>query len=390
MQINICLTADSNYIKYMAATMASILINSDKEDHITFYLIVENITYDDKNKIMKLKKIKECEIILYENIDLSVYNIFFQKTNNKIYWSPACFYRLEIPSLLKNIDKILYLDCDIIVRKNIKELYTIDISDIYLAAVTHPINIDNFKTRIGLKIEDKYFCSGMLLINNKLFIEDNIKDKCISSLRQAKVIYAPDQDALVLATNNKVKIIDEKYSYFAYRGYHKTPEDINNLNIIHYASAKKPWLEDIDGCYYPEEFWKYFCLTPWFQENPAEYINIMINQKINLLIKENTNFNNITINNNKEITKTKKDIDNLKIEIINSNNNFNNLVNKLVWLIPIKSVRNKIRNDILRPDQTRPDQTRPDQTLICKEYIYINNIIIKNKLQPMLHYKDAA
>ena len=65
------------------------------------------------------------------------------------------------------------------------------------------------------------------------------------------------------------------------------------------------------------------------------------------------------------------------------------------YLLSLKTKRLNIFDYIktlTRPDQTRPDQTRPDQTrpLICKEYIYINNIIIKNKLQPMLHYKNAA
>ena len=350
MRIDICLTCDENYVEYMGATIVSILKNSG-DNYIYFHLIIDSISEDDKNKLISLKKIKNCEIIFYNNIDLSRYKRLFEKTADKLYWSPACYYRLEIPNLIKDVDKILYLDCDIIVRKDISELFNIDISEFYLAAVTHPVNIDHFKTRIGLNINDKYFCSGMLLINNKLFIDDNLKERCIDFLENANEIYSPDQDALVIATKNRVKIIDEKYSYFAYRGYHANADNVDNINLIHYASAKKPWLEDIDGCYYVEDYWKYFCLTPWFQEDPGKYIEIMINQKINLLknklnkleVKDNKRYSEnwikfFGIYNNKEYIFIYIFFIKFSIKINEKN------INKIAWWIPIRKWRDKFRN----------------------------------------------
>ena len=357
MRIDICLTCDENYIPYMGASMVSILKNSGDND-IYFHLIIDNISEDNKNKLISLKKIKKCEIIFYHNLDLNRYKILFEKTNNKLYWSPACYYRLEIPNLIKDVDKILYLDCDIIVRKDISELFNIDISEFYLAAVTHPVNIDHFKTRIGLTINDKYFCAGMLLINNKLFIEDNIRDKCIEFLEKSNIIFAQDQDALVIATKNRVKIIDEKYSYFAYRGYHENADSIDNINLIHYASAKKPWLEYIEGCYYVEYFWKYFCLTPWFQEDPGKYIEIMINQKINLLKDELNNFEVKNVKNNERYSENwikffgiynNKEYIFIYIFFIKFSIKINEKnINKLAWWIPIRKWRDWFRSKFLK------------------------------------------
>ncbi|ELV06087.1 radical SAM protein [Brachyspira hampsonii 30599] len=87
----------------------------------------------------------------------------------------------------------------------------------------------------------------------------------------------------------------------------------------------------------------------------------------------------------------------LENKIKDNNKNLNiihNVVNTLAWWIPVKkwrdNFRNKFNTDQTRPDQTRPDQTRPE--IICKRniYVFFNNIIIINKLQPMLQYYIAA
>ena len=123
--------------------------------------------------------------------------------------------------------------------------------------------------------------------------------------------------------------------------------------MIHYASAKKPWLEDIDGCYYVEEFWKYFFLTPWFQENPSKYIDIMISQKINLLRIElsNQKLNNLVygiytenwikffgIYNNSDYIFIYIYFIKFTIKINEKN------INKIAWWIPVRKWRDNFRN----------------------------------------------
>ena len=66
------------------------------------------------------------------------------------------------------------------------------------------------------------------------------------------------------------------------------------------------------------------------------------------------------------------------------------IINKIAWWIPIKKWRDNFRDKFKRSDQIRSDQIRSDQIEICEEYIYINNNIIINKLQPMLQYNKAA
>ena len=383
MKMNICTSCDNNFIEYLYTFTLSLIKNIGDNKIINLYILDGNI--EEKNKLIIEKIVHNTKHkIIFIKPNIQKYNNWFDKIIiNKEYFSPAVFYRLEIPSLIPNVDKVLYLDCDIIVNKDISDLYNINIDNYYICAIEEEGRAA--KTRKKIFNLDHYFNSGVMLINNKMWINNSVKEdfETFFNLNYNKIMTV-DQDIINCVFKDKIKSLDKKFNYFP---FNETENDIpsENLYIIHYSSyLAKPLNENIEINWYLEEFWKYFCLTPWFQENPAEYINIMINQKINIALEKRNYDLSLNQLNDKNIKNSNK------LELLEKQ--IQNIINKLVWFIPIKSIRNKIRNDILRPDQTRPDQTRPDQTrpLICKEYIYINNITIKNKLQPMLHYKDAA
>ena len=61
-RFNICLSCDNNYVKYAGVVIASILLNSEKDESFVFYILEQNISEDNKKKLLELKKIKDCEI----------------------------------------------------------------------------------------------------------------------------------------------------------------------------------------------------------------------------------------------------------------------------------------------------------------------------------------
>ena len=65
MRMDICLSADDNYAKYMGTTIVSILSNSKEDEEIYFHLLDGGITEENKNKLLSLKNIKNCDIIFY-------------------------------------------------------------------------------------------------------------------------------------------------------------------------------------------------------------------------------------------------------------------------------------------------------------------------------------
>ena len=134
-KINICLSSDDNFAPYLLTTIISILKNANEEDEIYFYIIDNGISQINKEKLLKLKAIKEFNISFASlNIeDIKKYTNWINMNKNSPY-SVSTYSILSIPNLFPDIDKILYLDCDLIVTKSLKELFDYDI-DNYLAIV---------------------------------------------------------------------------------------------------------------------------------------------------------------------------------------------------------------------------------------------------------------
>ena len=117
--MNIFLTIDDNYTKYLAVTIASILYNLDKDDTVNFFILDGGISEYNKKRINNLKKIKDFNIE-YIVIDRSKFDKIVSSSQAHI--SNETNYRFIISSLKPELDKCLFLDADLIIDGNIKEL----------------------------------------------------------------------------------------------------------------------------------------------------------------------------------------------------------------------------------------------------------------------------
>ena len=149
-EMNICLASDNNYAPYMGTAIASILKNCLEDEKIIFHLIDGGITKENKEKILSLKNIKDCEINFYTP-DIEMYDEWFEKTSCKAHFSAAMFYRLSIANIIpKHIDKILYLDSDLIVTASLKKLFLMDMENYYAIVVKHSTNEKNKWSNDGI------------------------------------------------------------------------------------------------------------------------------------------------------------------------------------------------------------------------------------------------
>lgn len=194
------------------------------------------------------------------SVQVRIYNV----NNNQefgiegLHVSPAAIIKFDIAEIFKDKDKILYLDSDILVRKDLEELYSIDIDDCYAGVVKDykPLTY-NPSQLVKLNLtHEAYFNSGVMLLNLKKLREDNIRNK-LYTYRAHGINYFMDQDALNVVFEEKVKYIDLKYnvisstigalnkdklsSYYAL-GNIKSKNDIyNDAVIIHLTTKYKPW-----------------------------------------------------------------------------------------------------------------------------------------------------
>ena len=160
--IYIVYTTDRNYIPYTKTAVKSAAVNKKPSSRYRISILCVDLTPEERESFKTL----ETKNVSIKTIPLSIESVQNIAHNpvRKIHISKADLFKFYMAEIFPHIDKILYLDSDTIVRKDLSELFNTDIKDYYLAAAKRP--------------GDEYNC-GVLLYNLKKWREDNIKDKLI-------------------------------------------------------------------------------------------------------------------------------------------------------------------------------------------------------------------
>ena len=261
-EIPIFFSTDDNYIPYLDVTINSLIDNASKD--YNYKIIVLNTGLDSKN-IEKVKN-NECQGFTIDFVDISkqIENIK-SHFKNIYHFSIVTYYRIFIASLFPQYDKILYLDCDLVVLDDVSKLYNTDIKENILGAVCdqYVSNTKEFRLyaekAIGVN-PDTYFNAGVLLINLEQFRENKIKEKFIDLITKYDFdLLDPDQAYLNYLCYGKTFILPNCWN--------KSPTTITcaeDKSIVHYNLYKKPWQSEdvIDG----ELFWKYAKRSNFYKE----------------------------------------------------------------------------------------------------------------------------
>jgi|GEM_PF-1554217 len=246
-KINICFSSDNNYAPHVAVAILSILETSPN-GKFSFYILDGGITEEYKEKILKLKNIKDFEIQFIKMDNENFKNCPI--TNYVNYITISTYYRFMIPSLLSDLDKVIYLDCDIIAVDDITELWNQDISTCCMAAVPDTSN-DWHRDRLNLS-RNYYYCNaGVLLINNKRCKEHNVETRLFEYAKNPdRKITFQDQDVLNIVLKDELKYLHIKWDVMhnALCGddpypYHpkQHSEALETPYLIHFTNTRKPW-----------------------------------------------------------------------------------------------------------------------------------------------------
>lgn len=263
-KIPIFFAVDDEYIPFLAVALQSLIENSKKENYYLIKILYTNITEENQNKIKKY----EAENINIEFVFLSYY---INKVKNKLYtrdyYSKTTYFRLFIPDLYPQFDKVLYLDSDIVILSDVADLYNEDMESNLLAAAPDDVvqTIEVFREYaekvVGVATYKNYFNAGILLMNLDELRKFKFQEKFLYLLETVKFSVAQDQDYLNRLCKGRVKLLENTWDRMPIGG------DIINrdeLHIIHYNLAFKPWhFEDI---LYKEYFWKYAQKTEYFDK----------------------------------------------------------------------------------------------------------------------------
>ena len=244
--IPIVMMTDDNYIIPTAVALESLYDNKKNDTEYKIYILGDNLQQSSVNFFEKLTKYNfSVEVLIVEN----PYKDFFNKNPNM---SCTTFLKFDIPFLLPNYEKILYLDGDTIILKDLSDLFAIDLENNYLGMV---LDYHQLATKQNKKLGiDKYYNAGVMLFNAKKFRDENIHDILGKTYeKNSKIFTYHDQDTFNVVLNGNIKELNLKYNWMVsnlyFRNskirntYHLSQKEYPNgeIAIVHLTTRLKPW-----------------------------------------------------------------------------------------------------------------------------------------------------
>lgn len=255
---------NNDFCKYFAAALRSLVTCSNPDKFYDIIVFCSDISKQNKYLLSCILKenfnIRFFDVKSYLGSYLGEYNLCGFKC-----WSVDMYYRLLIPIIMREYEKVLYLDSDVIVKNDVSFLFDKDFEDCEILAsrdvfslladissfsemkdyILNTLKIDNYKD---------YFNSGVILFNISKIDKENYLERLKVAFALEKTYY-PDQDILNFIFKKRVKFIplnwnmqyhiplyyDKYFDKFNENEFDNYNKAFENPLIIHYTSPQKPW-----------------------------------------------------------------------------------------------------------------------------------------------------
>ena len=277
--INILCSTDDNYVPYTGIMLTSLFENNPDESFHVF-LLTRGIREDSSQKLESVCKKYHSSISII-TVNLSMFADCPIRPGDHV--TLETYFRLLAPRLLPDkIDRILYLDVDMVINGSIRALWEWDIEGFALGAIIDETFCDHeIYTRLRLDTQSPYFNAGVLLLNLKYWREKEVSTRCMQCIQDnPDILLFHDQDTLNRVLPNEKVLLPITYNfqtgYMLSWVYPNYPADFqaqiqetakNQPIIIHFSGPMKPWFVSSDHpyryyfrSYRKISFWKDFPL----------------------------------------------------------------------------------------------------------------------------------
>lgn len=258
--LHVALASDQNYAEFVAVVIVSLFDTNEWQDFTTIHLLSNGI---DDATLGKLS-----QHVSEGKGELKVYDVRTLKEDLGIDVPPTiaitAYARLFLPNLLsKEVERVLYLDCDVVVSGSIKEFYSIDFKNHWVAGVLDTLNSSTPKTAVGMAPNDEYLNSGVMLMNLDAWRDNNVTQLCLDFLLEhGGNVTHHDQGIINGVCNHHKLVVHPRFnvttSFFShpYRllKKHNTPfyssdevsDATSSPSIIHFTEGflNRPWVEN--------------------------------------------------------------------------------------------------------------------------------------------------
>lgn len=268
---------DNNYARCCASSIASFCFNNPTKN-FNFHIMTNDLSTTNKKQFEQLAQLYSVNIYIYEiNIDT------LAKLPTQTHLPIATYFRFILPLILDNVDKLFYIDADIICLQNADDLFNINLNNNIIGAVPDLPWMNKKRNKTLILQNHIYFNAGMLIINIDKWNNFNTFAKVLQAIQNEpqKFRYL-DQDALNLILTKHIQYLDTKFNCI----------DINNIDkkniiLLHFAAHPKPWniafpISKICNEFNKNLYQYYENKTPWKNlplELPKNYKEIKIYAK---------------------------------------------------------------------------------------------------------------
>ena len=312
---SIVYSCNNDYVPFTYISIVSLIQHSSIMNNYNIYILYSDISKENQKYLRELQQ-QNIRIFL---IDVSkIKKQYGPDFATNFHFSIETYYRFFLPQLFPNLDKIIYIDADTIVLKDVSKLFTIDIANNYIG-VTRDCEIirssnlygekysDYFTKILGLKNIKNYFQAGVMIVNLKKWREDKIQQKLLERLKEVKKPQFVDQDILNSVCQENVMFIEQNWNYTWHipiidKQYYQHIGIPYNRNyekakiqpyIIHFTGQNfkplnYPWLPE------SKLFWQYARQTPFYEE--LLFKSMQLNLSSNLLFPTMVNLVNYSKN----------------------------------------------------------------------------------------------
>lgn len=280
--IHVVCATDNKYIPFCGITITSIFENN-KFNNVYVHVFGSKLNSVNEDLLKKIgdkyeQKVVVCNFEEYISSEYASTLLQAASLHPKHHVSIVGYNRFFIAKILPDtITRAIYIDCDVIVCQSLEGLWEEDINNYAIGCVeSHTVIIDDNKQcclQANLNpLKDRYFNSGVMLMNLTYWRQHNLMEQCVFCVREMPDLSRKlcDQDILNYVLRDKKKMLHPKYNvqnlFFSDRRLLKNYSDIydsvEQRVIIHYLSSVKPWHRECD---HPlkNEWLKYMSISEW-------------------------------------------------------------------------------------------------------------------------------
>lgn len=262
--MNLLFTLDKNYISQLKVCVHSIL-RFPAENGYDVYVMQSDFAYEDKQK---LKMLEEEYPVRFHFLDIN--NKMFDIFPANVRYPKTIYYRILAASFLpESLERVLYLDPDIVAIKPLDRLYHMDFGGRYFIACSHTKKFLNHmnRLRLGIDMDVPYINTGVMVMNLEILRkEQSLKELFVYVKKRGEYFLLPDQDIITALYGHKVLLVDSMVYNLSDRLLRMWAARMNNPQkplewvqehtvIVHYCGRSKPWLKGyrgVLGSYYQE------------------------------------------------------------------------------------------------------------------------------------------